>query len=332
MPPGQVSRGQRDTGLRLLGRSWFSKRSSSSSSKSGSGSDDASNSGNSANPNGSSGSPNGSNGSGGGDSSSHSSSALPKPSGIPPLPPPCIGPCVPDNNPRVIYSSDWSIQSEGFFGTSHQTEQVGSWLYFNFTGSAITVFGSIPISNTTHGPPTAAYSIDAAKPFVTVQPLANQLLMNQPLFSASNLSGDTMHSLVVNVTAVHSVSPFSVDYFFVTPSPPPSASASAIAPEVSLAFTTQTSDAKSHSTQATVGLIAGVLGAVIIVLLVLFAFLVITFRRRRRRALRSQSVQDSSLFTTTESILMWSRAPSSHPSSWNPTMSKSPLKTVTSEK
>ncbi|KAJ6612746.1 hypothetical protein B0H10DRAFT_2222917 [Mycena sp. CBHHK59/15] len=154
------------------------------------------------------------------------SSAAARPSSTPGFPglPPCTKTCVdgsslvPDNNPRVLYSTSWSIDGP-FFQTSHQTTVVGSWVSFTFNGSAITVYGSIPPSNATSAPPTAAYAIDAAPPFVTSEPLATHLLPNQPLFSASQLSSDT-HSLVINVTSVQAGSPFSIDFFIVTPTAP----------------------------------------------------------------------------------------------------------------
>jgi len=354
MPPGQVSRGQRGTGLRLLVRSWLKNHSRDSSNISNDSSGDSSSSSGSSSSKSEKSSNDNSNNSKGGDSSSSSSgnegspanasngkgdsstsSGIPKPSGSPPLsslPPPCFGPCVPDNDPKVIYSSSWSIRAQGFFQTSHQTDVVGSWLSFNFTGSAITVFGSIPVSNKTDGPPTAAYSIDAAKPFVTAQPMANQPIINQPLFSASQLSSG-MHTLLVNVTDVQSASPFSVDYFIVTPSPPKvtatssptavsasappavSASASAISPQSSVGLASALS--KTQSSGTTVGIIAGVLGSVIFVLLGLLVLLFVILRRRRKRAQRTKSLR-SSLFTTSESILMWSRTPSLHFSTASP--------------
>ncbi|KAJ7785357.1 hypothetical protein DFH07DRAFT_8250 [Mycena maculata] len=352
MPPGQVSRGQQGTGLRRPVRSWLRTRSfsdisddsdstsSNGDSSSGSGSN-PSNSGKSSmndvsnnipsSSSGGSGSDSSSGGSSSGSSatssdgenSSSSSSAVPKPSGIPTLPPPpsppCVLHCVPDNDPRVFYSPNWSISSQGFFQTSHQTDSVGSWLSFNFSGSAITVFGSIPASNATAEPPTAAYSIDAAKPFVTAQPLATQPIANQPLFSASQLSSEA-HSLVINVTDVQSGSPFSVDYFIVTPSAP---SASALSSASSLTATSLSS--KTQSPGTTVGIVAGVLGSAIFILLGFLAFLFVILRRRRKRAQRSENLQ-SSLFTTTESILGWSRAPSSHFSTASP--NKTPSRTV----
>jgi hypothetical protein len=51
----------------------------------------------------------------------------------PPVPPPFFGPCVPDNDPRVIYSTSWSLIPHGFFQTSHLTDVPGSSLSLNFT-------------------------------------------------------------------------------------------------------------------------------------------------------------------------------------------------------
>jgi len=171
--------------------------------------------------------------------------------------------------------------------------------------------------------------MDAANPFTTAQPMATQAILNQPLFSSPQLSRDTTHSLLINVTHVQSASPFSIDYFIVTPSTPslsfpfsPSASASASGsaalPKSSLEVSNSTG--KVEMSQATVGILAGVLGSVIFVLLGVSLFFYVIIRRRRMRARRSKSFE-SSLFTTSESILMWSRAPS-HYSTSSPFRSK----------
>jgi len=161
--------------------------------------------------------------------------------------------------------------------------------------------------------------MDAAKPFTTAEPMATQAILNQPLFSASQLSRDT-HSLFINVTNVQTASPFSIDYFIVLPSTPslpsplsPSASASASGSAVSPKSSLEVSSGagKVEMSQATVGILAGVLGSVIFILLGVSLFFYVIIRRRRMRAHRSKSFQ-SSLFTTSESILMWSRTPSQY--------------------
>lgn len=50
-------------------------------------------------------------------------------------PPPCIFPCVADNNPGIHYSTSWTLNPHPFFQTSHETDVVGSSLSFPFTGS-----------------------------------------------------------------------------------------------------------------------------------------------------------------------------------------------------
>ncbi|KAJ7167427.1 hypothetical protein C8R43DRAFT_1232327 [Mycena crocata] len=310
MPPGQVSTG-RGTGLRpwtgISKRSKFSESGFESShngdSKNGShnSTDNGSNSSN--------GSPGGSGSSPGEDNEGSSSSGaqIPSSAGKPPPPPPCTD-CVPDNDPQVFYSSSWTLNSHGPFVTSHDTDTVGSWLSLNFSGSAITVFGSVPASNESRVPPTAAYSIDASEPFVTAEPRATRLIPDQPLFAASQLSHDP-HLLVINVTDVHPESRFSIGFFKVTPWPP-EASASAIPPQSSSPVSSSTSSAaqvsSATSTSATIVILAGVLGSVVFVLLCFSALLFVIIRRRRQRAHKSQSLK-SSLFTSSESILMWSR-------------------------
>ncbi|KAJ7064952.1 hypothetical protein C8F01DRAFT_1367177 [Mycena amicta] len=214
------------------------------------------------------------------------------------------GQCIPDNDPRVLYSPTWSIESLPFFQTAHQTHVVGSSLSLTFDGSGITVFGSIPSSNITHPPPTTVYMIDAAQPFTTAEPMAALPVPNQPLFSASHLSAGK-HTLVVNVTAVQFASPFSIDYFIIAPSSPASSTGSALGSSVS-----STALEAAHTTSnAAVGVLAGVLSAVTFILLCGVAFLIVALRRRRKRQQQSKSLE-SSLFTRAESILRWSRVPS----------------------
>ncbi|KAJ7635026.1 hypothetical protein FB45DRAFT_1025927 [Roridomyces roridus] len=335
MPPGQVSRSQRATDLRRLGGSSTRKRFDSSSgnpkdrnSKPLNGDSSLSGSGNK--PGGSGGT--GSNGSNGGSQNENHSEAETPQTTTPPFssspsptgqsPPPCFGFCVPDNDPRVKYSPDWSIKSQGFFSTSHATDVPGSWVTFNFTGSAITVFGSIPASNSSNPGPTAAYSIDAAKPFVTTQPMASQEIDFQPLFSASQLSSDTVHEITINVTDVQPGAPFTLDYLIFAPSPPQgsssaseSLSVSATAPATSSldvqGASSRTNPFDQGGTGTTVAIVA-VLGTVVFVLIVLLVLFLVIIPMRRNRA-RAEGSHKSSLFTTPESILRWSRAPSSSP-------------------
>jgi len=274
------------------------------------------------------------------ESPSPTASAAPTTQARPALPttasgfsPPCVEHCVPDNDPRVFYSPSWSIVGQApFFQTTHQTDVIGSWVSFTFNGSGIAVFGSVPASNATHAGPTAAYAIDAAEPFVTAEPMAAVPIPNQPLFSASMLSGGA-HTVMINVTDVQSASPFSLDYFLVTPPLPnasvsakavASASSSVSASAVSDAASNLASSSSSSSSVAggrtagvgtTLGVLAGVLSAVIFILLCVLVFFFVILRRRRRRAEQSVGLQ-SSLFTRPESILLWSRAPSTHAPSY----------------
>jgi hypothetical protein len=322
MPPGQVSRGQGGTGLRFLTRSlslWRKRDKTHVSDNSDTASKSKENDDSDNGKSDGSKSASSSNSSAGGSSGTSSATDQGKssfPAGPPP-PPPCVLSCIPDNDPRVVYSASWLLSPHGFFQTSHQTDVVGSSLSFKFNGTGITVFGSIPASNATHAPPTAAYSIDAAAPVVTAEPLAAGPIPNQPLFSASGLSNG-LHTLNVTVTAVDSASPFAVDYFIVKPAatslpPSPSAASSPLSPSASVILPVKaTNDAPTKSSSGMMaGILAGVLGAVIFVLLCVVAVFIVILRRRRRRALRAKDLQ-SSLFTSPESILRYSREPSSH--------------------
>jgi hypothetical protein len=160
------------------------------------------------------------------------------------------------------------------------------------------VFGSIPASNSTHPPPTAVYVVDAATPFTTAEPMATAPILNQPLFYQDQLSPGT-HKLLINVTAVQAASPFSLDYFIITPegsvapeSAIAAASASAISPPAS-SHPTSGSLSEAHTSAATVGILAGVLGSIIFILLCLSVFFFVIIRRRRRRTNRSKSFQSA---------------------------------------
>lgn len=339
MPPGRTSRGQGGTGLRFLTQSssmWWKrdnnkpdKDSRSSGGKNANGSSSSS-SGNKSNNPPSSLSATGQGGGGGG----------PSP---PPSPPPCIFPCVADNDPGIHYSTSWTLHPHPFFQTSHETDVVGSSLSFPFTGTGITVFGTIPPSNATHPPPTAAYRVDSDDPVLTTESLATDSVPNQPLFAKSNLSPGP-HTLVIKVTGVQKESPYSIDFFIVTPVPVshPSASSSPKALSPSSATPNPSSEAPSASSSVVaesainnhsnskslsppVGIIAGVLGAIIFLLVCVGAFFLVRARWRRRRRQRAAQYAQSSLFTTPESIMMYSRAPSSYyPFSQNPWRGKQP--------
>ncbi|KAJ7913873.1 hypothetical protein B0H13DRAFT_459404 [Mycena leptocephala] len=343
MPPGRTSRGQGGTGLRFLTQSssmWW-KRDNNKPDK-----DSKSSDGNNAN---------GSSSNSSGNKSNHSPSSLSATgqgggSGSS-SPPPCIFPCVADNNPGIHYSTSWTLNPHPFFQTSHETDVVGSSLSFPFTGTGITVFGTIPPSNATHTPPTAAYRVDNNDPVVTTQSLATDSVPNQPLFAKSNLPPGP-HTLVIKVTDVQKESPYSIDFFIVTPVPvshPSAASSSSKAVSSSSAAANPSSEAPSasssvvaekainnpsngNSSSAPVGIIAGVLGAIIFLLVCVGAFFFVRNRWRRRRRQRAAKYAPSSLFTTPESIMMYSRAPSSYyPFLQNPWRGKQPSVSEKSE-
>jgi len=227
----------------------------------------------------------------------------------PAFPPPCVARCVPDNDPGIDYSASWSLSPNGLYRSSHQTGVVGSSLSFNFEGTGITVYGSVPASNATFQPPTAAYSIDAAAPVVTTEPLAAHLVINQPLFFASGLVNGK-HSLAIEVLNVSSATPFALEYFIVNAN---TGSTSTHVPSPSAPSGTHRGQDHQHSDKSKelVGILAGVLVAVGFILICLALFVIVLKRRRQRRAQRTKDIQ-SSLFTSPESIAMYSRQSYSH--------------------
>ncbi|KAK7044500.1 hypothetical protein R3P38DRAFT_166832 [Favolaschia claudopus] len=245
----------------------------------------------------------------GGSSSDTTSAHTSAPSGSPSgFAPPCFPPqCIQDNDTRVRYSPAWSLSPLGFFGTSHQTEEAGSSLSLNFNGTGIIVFGSVPPSSGSNAPPTASYTVDTSPPVVTAEAMAKTPILNQPLFSVSNLHPGS-HTLDIKVLNVSAASPFGIQYFIVTPQAlaATSASSSSLSPDQVPESTTINGTAESRSaSRTTVGILAGVLGSVIFVLLCVVVTFVVIARRRQRRASRTKEMQ-SSLFTSTESILRYS--------------------------
>jgi hypothetical protein len=161
------------------------------------------------------------------------------------------------------------------------------------------VFGTVPKSNATVKPPTAAYALDAAPPFVTTEPTANSNIPSQPLFAAFQLSSEE-HSLTITVE--NAQSPYILERFFVFPrvnvthsavdaDPPPTPPKNS--PPVTKAPTT------TVESQMTVRVLAGVLGSLVALIVITGVFFL--FRRWRLRTRKSSPMSETSDSLTTSS-------------------------------
>jgi hypothetical protein len=162
-------------------------------------------------------------------------------------------------------------------------------LELQYSGSGVVVFGTVPKSNTTFKPPTAAYTIDAAMAFVISKSNANINMPDQILFKSPQLSSD-QH--VLNITVQTAGSPFILQYFFVFPpfndtQPPTSASPPlpTATQHTTAVITEELSDAN-----VTIRMVAVALGSILALAVVISALFVLgRCRRRRTQALSAVS-------------------------------------------
>ncbi|KAF9450627.1 hypothetical protein P691DRAFT_725724 [Macrolepiota fuliginosa MF-IS2] len=208
---------------------------------------------------------------------------------------PCFECFVQDNDPRVRYDGQWSLNRAGF-STTHSTTSSGSTASLTFNGTGITVFGTVPTSNTSFNPPTVVYRVDAAQPFTTTQPVADRDVSNQPLFSFPLGSQGQEHKLTIQV--LQAEAPFILEKFFVfpvnmtTPDPdlgphtmPNSSASNATDSRMSL----DDHDPSTLRALRTIRVLAGFLGVTLIILVVMSVFLVMQCVRNRRRLLSQKS-------------------------------------------
>ncbi|KJA25546.1 hypothetical protein HYPSUDRAFT_53079 [Hypholoma sublateritium FD-334 SS-4] len=192
--------------------------------------------------------------------------------------------------------------------TAHSTTFTGAAISLHFNGSGIVVFGTVPSSNATNPPPTAAYNLDGQS-FATTLPFAVANVPNQPLFATSSeLSGNMEHQILINLTSVVA-RPYIFQNFFVFPnqrsgktdgvvtSVPPVNSATASSTTASAKSTASaptTSQAASNKSasplltpadaQKTIKILAGLLG----IFVFFMALTLIIYAIVRRRALAKQ--------------------------------------------
>ncbi|GLB42387.1 hypothetical protein LshimejAT787_1104020 [Lyophyllum shimeji] len=255
------------------------------------------------------------------------------PGGGPPGPSPgpnfgCFSCIIQDNDARLTYKGNWALNGSSF-STTHSTTEHGATVSLRFNGSGIVVFGTVPQSSGTVPPPVASYILDANKPVVTSEPMANSNIANQPLFSAKQLSADE-HQLTIQVGSNGGhTAPYILQHFFVFPRPtnvtqyvidtsPSSSSRPCPSGSTCTSSSSSASTAMSSETTLTIRALAGALGALVTLSVLVCLFLV--FRRQRQQGLvtlpklyktktRSSSssstrgLQEGTILTSTESIL-----------------------------
>ncbi|KAF8064018.1 hypothetical protein FPV67DRAFT_1782385 [Lyophyllum atratum] len=120
---------------------------------------------------------------------------------------------VDDTDQRVVYSGGWFIGgSKDEFGyTTHGTTFAGSTATFTFTGSSVTVFGTIPNRGAARNPTTSTYSIDGSKPVqFTASHLSDGVQYKQEFFHSPQLP-QGQHTLTITSTTDNTF--FWLDYF-----------------------------------------------------------------------------------------------------------------------
>ncbi|KAF4617516.1 hypothetical protein D9613_006330 [Agrocybe pediades] len=143
---------------------------------------------------------------------------------------------IDDQDPAIVYSAnDWTLGGNGneYMSTTMRTITLGASIRLSFTGTQITVFGSIGPSSIYGEAPTSLFSIDNGRaqqfdPAGTQS--ADEGLYNQRFFQSPVLSPGR-HTLVVTISDVPSLkSSFIVDYLDIVgggPVPPGAGSSSA---------------------------------------------------------------------------------------------------------
>ncbi|KAF8816634.1 hypothetical protein BYT27DRAFT_7181457 [Phlegmacium glaucopus] len=192
---------------------------------------------------------------------------------------------IDDHNPLVFYSPNSSWTRGGaaadFDGTSTFTASPGASATLTFTGTEISVWGTITfLANNTPTFVLSSYSIDngTATTFNASEQAA--FVFQQKLFQSAPLSASTPHTLVATLD---NNATFFIDYFLITPVVS-STSSSATSSSSSTLSTTSTiptasSSAQSHSSKVPLGpVLGGTLGGVALLIIAIFVF---WFSRRR---------------------------------------------------
>lgn len=174
-------------------------------------------------------------------------------------------------------------------------------------GAGVAVFGVIPLSNDTFGPPTALYYLDGVLMPQTTLPFATNDIPNQPLFSTTTVLDVREHSLVIQITGAPT--PYTIQRFFVPANDStakdmighiPSTSNDTLTPDTTSAtatatgtkatttasgqMPTSTPSGKTANLERTVRVLSGMLGALVFLILVIIMLCVIYKCRSRRKA------------------------------------------------
>ncbi|KAI0331740.1 hypothetical protein GY45DRAFT_1369722 [Cubamyces sp. BRFM 1775] len=194
---------------------------------------------------------------------------------------------VDENDGRLKYGPGWTlVPSNTLFGTQqtvHIATTNGSSVSIEFDGTSILVFGSVPQSNMTTAPPSAAYSVDGEEPWELPLPIADRCIPNQQFFHSRELTLGT-HNLTINVTTPDST-PYILDYlWFCTDKPAQTSNSTGLKTEK-----------PSHETFSHLdGIVLGsVFGGVFFLLAVAALAWMLTKARRRRRKLRKLHIAAS---------------------------------------
>ncbi|KAI0718690.1 hypothetical protein C8T65DRAFT_73849 [Cerioporus squamosus] len=235
---------------------------------------------------------------------------------------------VNDGGPFLKYIGNWAVSSldGNGKGSIHQATAPGAAVEISVDGTGFALFGIIPPSNATNGPPAASYTVDNAtsKSTQSTLPFATDCQRNQNFFQVYNLPQGN-HTITVNITSASATAPFIVDYIWVC-------GVSGFTRKLASSAAVQaTSTAASASSSQALGdyhnprsrdaiIIGSVLGGILLLLtLTLLACFCIRRRRRRQNRLRglhlaaspvtswlrsqSGSRETGTVFTSTESIL-----------------------------
>ncbi|KAF5356967.1 hypothetical protein D9756_006634 [Leucocoprinus leucothites] len=198
-----------------------------------------------------------------------------------------------NNDPRILYTGQWNLNQVKFF-TTHSSTAIGATASLTFNGTGITVFGTVSASNTTTKPPTVVYRVNAAAPFTTTQPVANEDVANQPLFSYA--FGTDWKENKITIQILEAETPFILEKFFVFPGNS-SADADDDAREESSTVPTPTQKSTTSNvtssmlalpgsideeTQRTIRVLAGLLGVTTFIVLAMIVFIVLQCLRKRK--------------------------------------------------
>ncbi|KAI0659842.1 hypothetical protein C8Q70DRAFT_914433 [Cubamyces menziesii] len=219
---------------------------------------------------------------------------------------------VDENDGRLKYGPGWMLSAFPFGSQStvHIATTNGSSVVVDFNGTSVIVFGSVPKSNMTDAPPSAAYSVDGEEPWELPLPIANRCIPNQQFFHSRELTLGA-HNLTINVTTPDGT-PYILDYlWFCTDKPARTSDSMGV----------ETENASNEKFSRLDGIVLGsVLGSVFFLLVIAALAWTLNKARRRRRRLRRLHIAASPVnswlhwnsgrsndtevaFTSTESIM-----------------------------